>query len=173
MTLIATTYCTEADLNRLLSASGVIAFADHDQDDAADTGVVDDCINQASQEIDAYALQRYDATGLASSNLINRWCTTMAAYFLCIRRNNPIAESLALEFNRIADPDNGLLVRLAAGTYKLPGVALSADLSPSFSNLKIDRRWPHSRVRVTRANSSSSPTTLTRDDSYEYPVTDG
>lgn len=169
MPLLATTYCSVADVKRLFSSAGVDAYADHDGDSSADTDVVEDCINQATEEIDAYARQRYTQSGLSGSTLINRWCTTLAVYFLCMRRGNTIPDAIATETERILDPDKGLLSRLAAGNYHLPGVAMRADMRPSWSNLRIDRRYPRSKTRVTRTNSSDSPTKLTRDFEENYP----
>ena len=163
MTLLATVYCTEAELNRYLSSQGVIDFADNDDDGSADTGVVDDCINQATEEIDLYARQRYNQSDLSSSTLINRWAVTIAARFLCQRRGNVVPDVIEREWNRIADPDDGILVRISKGLMQLPNVPLRESLRPTFSNLKIDRRYNYSTVRVTRPNSSDAPTKMTQD----------
>ena len=169
MPLLSTTYCSVADVQRLFSSAGVTDYADHDDDGVADTDVVEDCINQATEEIDAYARQRYEQAKLSTSTLINRWCTVLAVYFLCMRRGNTVPQSIASETERILDPDSGLLVRLSRGRYQLPGVPLREDLRPSWSNLTIDRRYPRSKTRVVRTNSSDSPTKLTRDFEEAYP----
>jgi phage gp36-like protein len=173
MPLLSTTYCTVAEVQRFLSTVGAVAYADHDDDGVADTDVIEDCINQATEEIDGYAGQRHTQAALAGSSLVTRWCVIIASYFLAIRRGNPPPESLALEFNRILDPDSGMLARVATGKYQLPRVALRADLRPTWSNLRIDRRWPNSKIRVTRANSSDAATELEQDHSTEYPSVDG
>jgi phage gp36-like protein len=161
--LLDTTYCTVTELRRYLSAQGVTDFADHNQDGAADSQVVADSINWATQEIDMLALMRYSVTGLTGSNIIGKWCIVMSAYFLCQRRANPVPNSILNEFERITGMPDGLLTKISDGRMQLPGVPLRADLSPSFSNLTVDRRWPHSTIRVTRENSSDSPTELTQD----------
>jgi phage gp36-like protein len=163
MTLISPVYCTEADMNRYMSAQGIIDAADHDDDNTADTGVVDDTINQATEEIDLFARQRYTQTNLSSSTLINRWATVMACRLLFMRRGNPPPESLELEYHRIADPETGLLVKLSKGLLQLPGVALRDDMRPTMSNLRVDRRYRDSTIRVTSNNSSDAPTALTQD----------
>jgi len=160
MPLLSTTYCTVSEVQRFLSTVGAVAYADHDDDGVADTDVIEDCINQATEEIDGYAGQRHTQVALTGSSLVTRWCVIIASYFLAIRRGNPPPESLALEFNRILDPDSGMLARVAAGKYQLPRV-------------RIDRRWPNSKIRVTRANSSDAATELEQDHSTEYPSVDG
>lgn len=167
MTLLATTYCTQAELERLLSANGVLDYADHDDDGSAEAGVVDDTINQATVEIDLYAGQRYSAAALAGSTLVSRWCTIMAAYFLSYRRGNPPPDSIADEFERIANPETGLLAKVAAGKLQLSGVPLRADLRPTMSNVTVDRRHLRSTIRVTAQNSSDADTAKTQDKMHE------
>jgi phage gp36-like protein len=159
MALISPAYCEEADVRRLFSAHGVTAFADHDQDGESDAEVVNDCINQACEEINLYAQQRYTPAQLATSTLIARWTTTLACYFLCLRRGNPVPASIEGEFTRILSK----LEQIALGSLALPGIALRDDMRPSMSNLTVDRRYPQSRIRVTPNNSTDAPTRLTQD----------
>ena len=166
-----TVYCTQADIDRLFSAAGRLAFSDHDEDDVSDPGVVDDCIDQASQEIELYCFGRYDAAGLSSSTLVTRWCTVLAVHYLCERRGNPVPETVLIERDRLLG-DGGLLFKIQAGRMQLPGVPLRTDLRPAWSNLKVDRRYPTSKVRVRRQNSSDVPTTLTKDQALEIVTGD-
>lgn len=169
MTLLSTVYCTETEVERFFSTNAVTDFADHNQDGVADTGVVDDCINQATEEIDMYLRQRYTQAGLETSTLVNRWAVAIATRFLCQRRGNPPSDSLEKEWERIADPDNGLLVQIAEGKRQLPGIALRADLRPTWSNLQVDRRWRRSSIRVSQTNSSDADTALKQDKVVDYP----
>jgi phage gp36-like protein len=170
MTLISPVYCTEAEMNRFMSAAAIIDFADHDDDGTADTDVVDDCINQATEEIDMYATTQYEQTALATSTLINRWCVIMAVRILCTRRGNPVPDSLETEWNRITDPVTGLLRKISQNLLQIPGISKRADFRPTFSNVKVDRRWRHSTIRVTPTNSSDAPTTMTQDLVVEHPA---
>ena len=171
MTLLSTVYCTEAQMDLYLSSQGVIDFADHDADGTSDSGVTDDCINQATEEIDLYCRQRYTQAVLATSTLIERWAVVMAARFLCQRRGNKPPDSLEEEFQRITDPDNGFLAKIAAGKRQLPGKALRATLQPTWSNLTVDRRYRRSKIRVTDANSSDANTELSQDKARDVPQT--
>lgn len=173
MTLLPTTYCTQADMERRFSAAGVTAFADHDADGLEDDGVIDDCINQATDEINLYLRGKYAEAGLAGSTLVNRWAATLACYHLCECRGNPPPESLQRAFDWLMTPETGMLALIAACKINLPGVALNGDRRPTWSNLHVDRRWPHSKVRVTRSNSSDAPTALSQDGAEEIPIRDG
>jgi phage gp36-like protein len=166
MALIDPAYCDEADMRRLFSVYGVTAFADHDQDGEPDAEVVNDCINQATEEVGLYAQQWYTPAQLDTSTLVNRWATTLACYFLCQRRGNGPPQSLADEFARIM----ARLEQIAAGTLKLPGIAMRDDMRPSMSNLRVDRRYPNSRIRVTPTNSTDAPTRLSQDVVSEVPL---
>lgn len=167
--LLSTVYCSESEVQRFLSSGAVTDFADHDADGTADEHVVDDCINQATEEIDLFARQRYTQTILKTSTLVNRWCVVMASRFLCQRRGNIVPETIEREWERIADPVTGHLAAIAAGRRQLPGMALREDLRPTMSNLTVDRRRQRSTIRVTNVNSSDPPTKLTQDTVIETP----
>lgn len=168
MTLLAITYCTQADLERKMGAKAIVAYADHDADGIADTGVIDDAINQATEELDAYLTNRYSQASLQTSPIVTRWATTLASYFLSINRGNPPPESLAAEFTRIMT----LLVDVVStGVYQLPGVSLRSDMRPTLSNLRIDRRYTQSKIRVEKAISSTTPTTSTQHAIEDVPST--
>ena len=169
MALLSTVYCTEAEMIRFLSQNALDDFGDNDADGTADADVVNDCINQATEEIDMYLTERYTQSGLSGSTLVNRWCVVMASRFLCQRRGNVVPFSIEDEWERLTDPAVGKLVLIAKDQLQLPGVALRADLSPSFSNLTVDRRNRRSTIRRTPTNSSSSATALSRDDVRELP----
>jgi len=159
MTLISPVYCTEADMNRYLSANAVIDFADHDEDNTADTGVTDDCINQATEELDLFLTERYAQAELQTSTIVNRWATVIACRFLCQRRGNVVPDSMETEWERI----QGHLEAIAADRRSLPGIALRDQMIPTMSNLAIDQRYRRNKSRVTRTNSSTAPSKLPRD----------
>jgi phage gp36-like protein len=161
---VATPYCDLADMQRLFSSQGVTAFSDHDADGQDDAGVTDDCIDEATEEINLFC-KLYSTSGLASSTLINRWCTTLACFFLCERRGNPVPDSLATAAQLVRDR----LSLVLSGALPL-NVAKSVNTSPSFSNMTVDRRFPFSRVRVQRENSDQIATTLTQKLAGEVPV---
>lgn len=170
MALISTTYCTIHDVERKLSAYGVTAWSDHDDDGTRDVDVIEDAINQATEEMNAYLFEQYTESDLAGSTLVNRWCVTVSIYFLCSNRGNPIPDSIAREWERLMDPEEGILVRVKHGRYDIPRLNKRADMRPTWSNQRVDRRWYDSTVRVTKTNSSDAPTELTQDATRDYPA---
>ncbi len=159
MPLQTIVYCSIAELQRFMSTNATTDFADHDADGSADTDVLEDCINQGTDEIDLYARQQHTQAQLATSTLINKWCIVMSARFLQERRMNVVSESIVVQWDRIIE----LLEKVADNRRQLPGLAKRDDMRPTWSNLKVDRRFRHSKIRVTRTNSSSAPTKLTQD----------
>lgn len=167
--MAVTTFTTEAAVQRLLSSQAVTDFADHDEDGAADTGVVTDCIEQASEELSMYAGRFYADANLATSSLVTRWATTIAAFFLCQRRGNPVPDSLAAEFARLTEEPDGLLLRIANGKLQLPGVAMRDGVTPQFSNLEVDQRHARDTVRVTGTGSVDKGSLIEQHKSYSRP----
>lgn len=157
MPLSSVVYCSVAEVQRYLSSTGATNFADHDNDGTADTDVIEDCINQATEELDLYLVQLYEPSELQTSVLVNRWCVVMASKFLGERRGNPPPESVVIEYQRIADPFTGLLAQIADRKCSLPKISKRAELVPTFSNLVVDRRHPINTIRKTRTNSSAAP----------------
>ena len=166
MALVSNPMCSVAELTRFMSAGYVTAAADNDGDDVADTDVVEDAINWATHEIRNYAAQ-YADSALPSNGLANRWGVLLAACFLVENRGNGIPNSWSAERDRVWV----MLERLLSGDLTLKGVALSQDFRPSMSNLAINRLYRRSKVRVTTANSSDSPTKLSQDVASDYPTT--
>ncbi len=159
MPLQAIVYCSIAELDLFMSSNATTDYADHDADGTADTDVIEDCINQGTDEIDLYAGQQHTQAQLATSTLINKWCIVMSARFLQERRMNVVSESIVVQWDRIIEN----LQKVAENRLQLPGLAKRDDMRPTWSNLKIDRRFRHSKIRVTRTNSSSAPTKLSQD----------
>lgn len=162
MALISPAYCTSTDIERYLSLTGAEAFAAHDIPDEPTSEVYNDVINQATDEVNLYAIDRYDPADLATSKIVNRWATTFGAYFLTLRRGNPPPDSLAKDFDRVTK----ILERVQAGTLNIPNVGLRSR-GPTFDNLVVDRRYSQAKIRVQKENSSDSPTTL-RQHTVEY-----
>ena len=145
-------------MERYFSVAGVQAFADHEQTGEADTDVIADCITQATEEINYYALERHSPAVLAASDLIVRWATVLAVYFLCERRGNSPPDSLAGEFARIMEK----LARIPG--KGLAGLAQRSDMRPSITNMTVDRRHPYSPVRVNQHASDQVPSMLPQRD---------
>ena len=156
-------YTTQAKMERMFSVYGVLSFADHDVNGSNDTGVIDDCISWATEEINLYTWQRYTAATLATLSIVDRWATTLAVYKLTMLRGNPPPESLAEECKRIFEQ----LADVQSGKLTLPNAPVRSDLTPGFANLTIDRRYQRNTVRVTPSNSKPGDTDLPRHEIVE------
>lgn len=53
-------YCTEADIISQVGQNNIIPFLDDDQDGAADSGLLDNIITQASDQVDGFIASVYD-----------------------------------------------------------------------------------------------------------------
>lgn len=161
-----------------MSSGFSLAAADHDANSAADDYVINDALMEATCEIYQCCSGIYSDAGLAASGLtsssaasltggiIATWCKVLAACNLAERRGNTIPDSWFKEREII----RAKLERIQAGARLLPSIAMRGDLRPSWSNLEVDRRYPHSTIRRTPSNSSDAPTVLTRDDTPLYPL---
>ncbi len=161
MALHTPAFCSATDLDEYMSSAGVISFADHDQSGASDTNVVDNCINRGHARILDFAGQQYEAADLATSETIKEWNIIIACYVLCGLRGNPRPDSLVEDYKEICGP-GGLLSQVRAGLYKLYGLSVRSGKAPTFSNLRVDRRYPSRQIRVK--SSSSNPQAIPSQD---------
>lgn len=161
-----TPYCSETLLDRFMSSGFSTAAADNNADGTADTDVINDALMDATLEIWTACCGTYSDEGLEASTRVETWCKILGAYNLSMTRGNPPPDAWAMEVEKIRET----LDKIAGGTLLLPGVSLRGDMRPTLSNLRIDRRFPNSTVRVTPTNSSSPATTLTRDAVPDYPA---
>jgi hypothetical protein len=102
----------------------------------------DDVIDEATDEINIYCHRYYAADQLYQSAWVRRRCSWIAAALLSERRGNPgqFASRIATIY--------AMLERIRNGTYYIPRLPYSADLSPGMINTVIDDRFPRSKNRV-------------------------
>lgn len=162
MALVDNAFTTVALLERFMSVRGADQFAAHTDGAEAEEEVKEDAINSATEEMAMYLTQRYNKEDLADHTGVQRWATSIAAYFLTIVRGLEPPESWAAEFKRLMDPEKGIMARIAAGELKIDGLSLRSDMRPTMSNLRVVRRFNHSKIRVTRPNSTDQPSVLPR-----------
>jgi hypothetical protein len=149
-------------IERFLSPLGVMLFSDHDYTGTRDEDVIWDCIGRASAELVGLLYPLYPIEELEQSGLVSDWCVVMASYYLCLRRGNPVPDSLANEFDRIMG-DSGYVERSKKGSFLIPGIKASDINAPAISNYRIDRRWINRTARVVRQTSTNIESQLPRD----------
>lgn len=75
-------YAEQADLEKMYGADAVASLADHDGDDAADTGVIDEALDGATAIIDGYLAVRYPVPLANPPKVVKDLCVDIAWYRL-------------------------------------------------------------------------------------------
>lgn len=153
---MAQTYCTQSEVEDILSTAGATAFADDDEGgtlSAGETAYITAMIERAAVRMNAYLTSRYTLSELAS-NAWCKWCNaTLAAYYLVMRRGNPAIESVAVEVGELMD----MLTDIKAGRMQVPEQSESFDFLPTVTNFDTKRRKTVMPVRV-RTDESTGDT---------------
>ncbi len=152
---LAFVYCTQDDVDAVLSVDGTVGRADDDATgalSATETGRITKCINWASDRINLFLLSQYAAADLAGSWLVNEWCAIMAAYKLSCRRGNPPAGSLATLYDEAIEE----LKAVKSGEYQLPGIGARDLFTPAWSNVRVDLSYALRKIRVEKPMSERS-----------------
>ncbi len=147
-----TAYCTSAEVQLILSSTGVSLRVD---DDATATA---DCIEEASADIIGACVPRYSEVGLSASRWINRRARWLAAYYLCIRRANPATKSIAKRYEDITEE----LREIREDGRPVPGVAESKAGVPVVSGQRVSMAPIPNRIVSEPARSTGTPEDYTR-----------
>lgn len=139
-----TTYCVEADIERIWSAEGLDYRADYNGDGQNNADVITDVIEETTEDINVYLLERYTAATLATSAWVTRKCAFLAAYELALKRGNSPPES----WERKREELLLLLDEIHHRRKDVPGIIESANRTPAMSNLHMDMRYNRSKIRV-------------------------
>lgn len=136
------TYCTLADLQNRLSATGVALRID----DSPPT-TLGDVLDDAAAEIDMYCALHYSPDQLAQSRWIKSKCTDIATFLLCERRGDPVPPGIAAKFDRATAE----LQRIQEGGLKIADIPQRRLAVPMVSNMRPALRpYPHAVVERKR-----------------------
>jgi len=153
---LAYVYCTESDIQSLLSVDGETGSLDDDNDgsvNAVEQGYLTQAINWASDRVNFFCLPRYAAVDLANSWLVNNWTVICAGYWLSTRRGNPPPGSFAdLYEDALKDME-----MIRTGQAQLPGIGLRTNAWPAWSNVRVDQLYALRKIRVEKPISEQSP----------------
>jgi hypothetical protein len=150
-----TTYCSETDIDSILSPFGAEIRANDDLDNSTDPVTdatnadanIASCIAQATVRVNMSLLQRYTVAVCVASTWV-RWCTAyLSARYLCLRRNNPVPESLQAECEQF---ERELAAIFASKAHLIADDGMAApkfDMTPTVTNYTIDSRYARSKVR--------------------------
>jgi len=148
-------YCSQTDLESLLSALGVLKRLDDLQSGSpsgAGLTAIEQALQWATAQVRLYCALHYDATALASSYIINHWATVLGAVYVCSRRLNEIPDSLRL---LAYGPDGkggafGDLEKIRLKKLALPDVSYRNPNRPAYSNVHVDPNYWLRQIRVQR-----------------------
>ena len=147
-TALAYTYCTEADIEALLSVDGKVGRVDDDNNgslSATESGYITKAINWATARLNMYLAPIYAQADLATDWVVNEWCVILACHWLSIRRGNPAPGSFVDQMKSVMEDIK--LVR--QGTVVLD-LGQREGAWPAWSNVRVDMGYPLRKIRVER-----------------------
>jgi hypothetical protein len=162
-------FCSESDVQALLSLVGEQARLDDDASDEVYDGSPGwvQAANYATAKVKAYCLPRYASEDMAKSWLVNEWATIIATQWLCMRRLNGVPETVKEYLYGDGTETNpgvmGELIGVRAGRFKIPDCPSRYNESPAYSNIRVDPIYRTRQIRTQKSISEKTPT--------QYPQT--
>jgi hypothetical protein len=148
-TALTYTYCTEEDLQALLSVDGTTARVDDNGDNSqsvTEALYLSKAISWATDRVNFYCLPRYAADKMAASWVVNNWAVVLAGHWLSIRRGNPSPGSLKQFYEETVED----LKLVHSGAFEIPGIGTREVLWPAWSNVRVDPLYILRKIRVER-----------------------
>ncbi len=146
------TYTSQDEISRILSDEGVVLMVDDDNDGYLDTTTTEgddlnEAIYEATDEINFYILEHYDASAMSTNRWVRRMASYLAANILSIRRGNGAKYQSKIEqiYQRLEQIKNSHM--------EVPRLVRRNKEGPAMSNLVVDHKYGQSKLRVTPGNS--------------------
>lgn len=118
-----------------------------------DSGLTGPAINLATAKVNRFCQTLYDTSDLALSWSVWQWATAIACHWLCARRNNPIPGSLNNMYVESLDELN----EVRKGQMIIEDIGLRNNIMPTWSAMRLDRRWSLKQLRVESGLSDRTP----------------
>jgi hypothetical protein len=155
------TYCSQSDVENLLSSYGVKLRLDDDGDGISDSGKATAVLEMGANEYNRYVRQRYSVAELApngtAADAVRFDCAIICARWACIRRGNPVPDSIKTVYDEVVE----FLKSCGSPTSPtiIPGVVseCAKGLAPATRNYGVDLRHRNAIIRVQRATSMIPP----------------
>jgi phage gp36-like protein len=141
-------FCTEDELNLILSEWGVRNSSDDDKDQVADDGVVDSCIERAHVRLMQYLEPQYAEADLVG-NAFAKWTEAVIACVMLMRRKGEGApDGLINQYDEAIE----FLKEIKAGSSVVPGVQKEVNdyVGITMSNYHMDMRRRVGQCRVAQ-----------------------
>jgi phage gp36-like protein len=135
-------YTTIEEMEHVLSPLGVQLRGDDNDDGTIDPGVIEDCIDEATEWVNLYVSTRYSENSLNTSSWTRAITTRLACYLVSQRRGNPAL--FEAETERILN----WLTMIKNGQLRIPRLPDRMNLIPSMSNYRVDDRFSINKTRV-------------------------
>jgi len=121
-------YCTEQNIIDRLSLAGLMYLLDDDADESyesADSDIVAEAINDASDEIDVYVARWFEnpRTTLSGNSWLKGRCVDIACERLCERKGQNVPASLLSAVGRTRE----WLAAVATGDLRIPQAVYPTD----------------------------------------------
>lgn len=152
-------YCSQVDVEYILSANGVKLRLDDTEDDEIsefEDGAMNFALGDAAVTIDQYLAHLHTPAILATSRWVNNRAAWLATYALCGRRGNSEPESLIERTERVLEE----LEYHRKHSRPLAGLPVRTSLAPNWSNLRVDLRYDFKVLRVELLTSSRNRSQL-------------
>ncbi len=154
---LAIQYCSQTDIEALLSTEGMELRLDDDQDSAVSGDELKRltvyAINWATARVNMYCLGLYDAVDLNTNWMVNFYATVLASRIVAGRRCNPVPESLM----KLVDETIADLKEIKSQRVYFNDIGLRNVAWPAWSNLRCDPRYWLRQLRVERPLSEKTP----------------
>ena len=154
---LSTLYCTEEDLQNLLSEEGERLRLDDQGDgylNALERTALTKAISYATTRVNFYCQPLYATADLSTSWLANEWATIIATRWLCTRRGNPCPDSIQKMYDEALED----LQAVKAGSHQIPDLGYRNVAWPAWSNVTVRPEYHYRKQRVQRPISEQTPT---------------
>ena len=98
-------------------------------------------------KVKTYTQTLYDSQHLMNSWTVWNYATICATHWLCWRRQNPVPQSINNSYQETMD----MLVKIQLGEIAIEDSAYRNEILPTWSNLRIDRRFNIKQLRVLQS----------------------
>lgn len=152
-------YCSQDDVEAILSANGVRLRLDDDGSEeisAEEQEAMDFALGDAAVTIDQYLAAMHTPAYLATSRWVNNRAAWLSVLALCERRGNPVPESLMDRSEKIFEE----LEYHRDTSRPIAGVPLRTSMAPTWSNVRVDPRYQFKAIRVEKQTSSRRASSL-------------
>ena len=144
-------YTSQPEMESIFSVDGIELRFDDDDDDAlspTELDYLDDVIDEATDEVNLYLLDRYNASDLVNNLWVRRQASYIACHRASIRRGNPD------QYLRKYEEVIAQLQAVQSEELNIPRLPLAYDSRPGHSNLVVDHRYRNAKIRVDQESSS-------------------